>query len=78
MLNRLHDELDALGELREKAEELVDVGAREVLVASLRAGEDPTKAMLRAAKYVENKLAELTTEAFDSGVDFSRKRAVDE
>ena len=76
MLNQLHNEIDRLEEIRNRAKET----ARKAVVDNLRpaleaSGQDIAKAMILLAQIVEDEITDLTTEAFHMGVGFARERA---
>ena len=75
MHNKLHDELDALEDIRGRTKALVArVLADNISGALERTGGDIHQALALLAQMVELEMAAQTTEAFQAGVGFTRRR----
>ena len=78
MLNQLHDEIDDLEGLRERATTIGKNAkaqvSRALEVVSEEGFPDIPAAMELLAAAIEEELAPLTTDAFNQGVKFSRDR----
>ncbi len=70
----LHDELDALEDLRERADAVVTEVIEQFMAELLATTGDPAASLGLIAAEVDRRLADLTTEAFKRGVDFAYKR----
>lgn len=74
MRDLLHDEIDEIEALAQKARQAtIEIVERELPAALERTG-NITAAMVEVAQIVEARMADLTTEAFETGVNFSQKR----
>jgi regulator of replication initiation timing len=77
MLNQLHNEIDELEDLRERAGEIVRDIVENELEEILEEASDDAEAgdiMVAIAERVEERLTDLTTEAFHVGVGFAAQR----
>jgi hypothetical protein len=79
MLDRIHDEIDAREELREKAKALAESVVRKNLDAAINDEElnpdhDIPRALEILAAMLANELADLTSEAVRSGFLLARNR----
>ena len=71
----LHDEVDALEELRDKANRIVMDTVKEHLDDLLTKTTSSRELLTALSILVENKLATLTTEAVNEGARLAEKRA---
>jgi len=74
MRELLHDEIDKIETLSNKARQTTIEIVEAELPAALERTGDVVQALAEVAHAVEEKMADLTTEAFEAGVEFSRKR----
>jgi F0F1-type ATP synthase membrane subunit b/b' len=70
----LHDEVDAIESLKERARELVQQAIEKVLPDAVDKNDIPT-ALALVADHVEEGLTDLTTEALQLGATFHSKRS---
>jgi len=71
----LQDEIDTLEEHRERAKAAAERFVRASMVDTVEILGDFAEGLVAVVAALEDELAPITTEAFESGVEFSRRRA---
>jgi DNA polymerase III delta prime subunit len=74
MDDKLHDEIDFREDMRDKTTQLVQEIVKEKFQDALELTGNVTKAMELVALWLENELADLTTEAVRIGYKLARDR----
>lgn len=76
--DQLHDEVDAIEEITNRTRADVISILDNELPKAIEGSGDIVAALVAVTELIENRLADLTTEAYESGVETAKKRvAVD-
>ena len=74
MLDQLHNEIDRIEAMKNRAKRAAIETVETELPRLLEETGDLVASLVAVAEIVEDRMADLTTEAFTQGVEFSRER----